>query len=51
MYICNKKILLQKEIVQRKLPNNIDKYDYKIFKIDLKEKINKVYYYKKIKNI
>lgn len=46
MYICNKKILLQKEIVQRKLPNNIDKYDYKIFKIDLKEKINKVYYYK-----
>ena len=45
MYIYNKNLLLREEIIKRKLPENINQNDYKIFKKDLKIKINRVYYY------
>ena len=45
MHNYNKKLLLNSEIIKRKLPDNVSKYDYKIFKEDLKKKFNKVYYY------
>lgn len=46
MYIYNKKLFLEKEVIKRKLPINIKTNDYWIFKDDLQKKINKVYYYK-----
>lgn len=46
MYIYNRNLLLREEVIKRKLPENINQNDYKIFKKDLKIKINRVYYYK-----
>ena len=46
MYIYNKNLLLREEVIKRKLPENINQNDYKIFKKDLKIKINRVYYYR-----
>ena len=45
MYNYNKKLLINNEIIKRKLPNNVCKHDYKIFRDDLKKNFNKVFYY------